>query len=132
MDNRYVENVSSKTSENSFFKCTWTFSRVDHILGNKTILSKLKKTEIISSLFWPQWYDTRIQLQEENWNKNVEPKRVTKQPMGQQINQIVNKDTLKQMKMKTQLAKNLWNTSKAVLRGKEVYNDTGLLQENPK
>lgn len=52
--------------------------------------------------------------------------------MGQQINQIVNKDTLKQMKMKTQLAKNLWNTSKAVLRGKEVYNDTGLLQENPK
>lgn len=62
----------------------------------------------------------------------MEPKRVTKQPMGQQINQIVNKDTLKQMKMKTQLAKNLWNTSKAVLRGKEVYNDTGLLQENPK
>ena len=28
-----------------------TFSRIDHILGNKSNLSKFKKTEIISSLF---------------------------------------------------------------------------------
>ena len=28
-----------------------TFSRIDHILGHKSNLSKLKKTEIISSIF---------------------------------------------------------------------------------
>ena len=28
-----------------------TFSRIDHILGHKSNLSKFKKTEIISSLF---------------------------------------------------------------------------------
>ena len=28
-----------------------TFSSIDHILGNKTNLSKFKKTEIISSIF---------------------------------------------------------------------------------
>ena len=28
-----------------------TFSRIDHILGHKTSLSKFKKTEIISSIF---------------------------------------------------------------------------------
>ena len=43
------------------------FSRIDHILGHKSNLSKLKKTEIISSifshLFWPQYYETRYQLQ---------------------------------------------------------------------
>lgn len=29
----------------------WKFSRVDHILGHKTSLSKFKKTEIISNIF---------------------------------------------------------------------------------
>ena len=29
-----------------------TFSRTDHILGHKSNLSKFKKTEIISSIFW--------------------------------------------------------------------------------
>ena len=29
-----------------------TFSRIDHILGHKSKLSKIKKTEIISSIFF--------------------------------------------------------------------------------
>ena len=28
-----------------------TFSRIDHILGHKSNLSKLKKTEVVSSIF---------------------------------------------------------------------------------
>ena len=32
-------------------KCTWNIPRIDHILGHKSNLSKLKKTEIISSIF---------------------------------------------------------------------------------
>ena len=29
----------------------WTFSRIDHILGHKSNLSKFKKTEIVSGIF---------------------------------------------------------------------------------
>ena len=34
-----------------FLKCTGTFSRIDHILGHKSSLGKLKKIEIIPSVF---------------------------------------------------------------------------------
>ena len=34
-----------------FLKCTGTFSRIDHILGHKSSLGKLKKNEIIPSIF---------------------------------------------------------------------------------
>ena len=38
--------------EYTFFSSTHgTFSRIDHILGHKSNLSKLKKTEIVSSIF---------------------------------------------------------------------------------
>ena len=39
-------------SEYTFFSSAHgTFSRIDHILGHKSNLSKFKKTEIISSIF---------------------------------------------------------------------------------
>ena len=34
-----------------FLKCTWTFSRIDHILGHKSSFGKFKKIEIIPSIF---------------------------------------------------------------------------------
>ena len=41
-----------KTTEYTFFSSAdGTFSRIDHILGHKSSLGKLKKTEIISSTF---------------------------------------------------------------------------------
>ena len=41
-----------KTTECTFFSCAHgTFSRIDHILGHKSILGKFKKIEIISSMF---------------------------------------------------------------------------------
>ena len=41
-----------KTAEYTFFPSAHgTFSRIDHILGHKSSLSKLKETEIISSIF---------------------------------------------------------------------------------
>ena len=42
------------------------FSRLDHLIGQKTSLSKLEKIEIIQALFQSQWYETRNQ-QEEKW-----------------------------------------------------------------
>ena len=42
-----------KAAEYIFFSSVHeTFSRIDHILGNKSRLSKFKKTEIISSIFF--------------------------------------------------------------------------------
>ena len=41
-----------KTADYTFFSSAHrTFSRIDHILGQKSSLSKFKKTEIISSIF---------------------------------------------------------------------------------
>ena len=37
--------------EYTFTSAHGTFSRIDHILGHKSSLSKFKKTEIISSIF---------------------------------------------------------------------------------
>ena len=38
--------------EHTFFSCAHgTFSRIDHILGHQTNLSKFKKIEIISRIF---------------------------------------------------------------------------------
>ena len=41
-----------KTTEYTFFsRAHGTFSRIDHILGHKSSLSKFKKIEIVSSIF---------------------------------------------------------------------------------
>ena len=41
-----------KTADYTFLSSAHrTFSRIDHILGHKSILGKFKKTEIISSIF---------------------------------------------------------------------------------
>ena len=34
-----------------FSSVHWTFSRIDHVLGHKTSLSKFKKIEIITCIF---------------------------------------------------------------------------------
>ena len=41
----------SNAEECTFFSTHGTFSRIDHILGHKSNLSKLKKIEIISGIF---------------------------------------------------------------------------------
>ena len=51
-----------KAAEYTFFSNTHeTFSRIDHILGHKSSLSKFKKTEIISNIF-ANHYAIRNQL----------------------------------------------------------------------
>ena len=39
-----------------------TFSRIDHIMGHKSNLSKFKKIEIVSRIFSDHNYETRYQL----------------------------------------------------------------------
>ena len=43
--------IHPNSEEYTFSSAHGTFSRVDHILGHKSNLSKFKKTEIISSIF---------------------------------------------------------------------------------
>ena len=44
--------LNSKTTEYTFFSsANVTFSRIDHILGQKSSLGKFKKTEIVSGIF---------------------------------------------------------------------------------
>ena len=45
-------------------------SRIDHILGHKSNLSKFKNIEIISCIFSNHNAETRYQLQEKNCKKN--------------------------------------------------------------
>ena len=53
-----------KAAKNTFFSSAHgTFSRVDHMLGHKTSLSKFKTIEIISRIFFQsQQYETRNKL----------------------------------------------------------------------
>ena len=48
-----------------------TFSRVDHILGHKSNLSKFNKINHIKRLLQPQCYETRYQLQEKKTVRNT-------------------------------------------------------------
>ena len=52
MDLPDILGLHSKTTEYPLFSSTHgTFSRIDHILGQKSSLGKFKKIEIVSSIF---------------------------------------------------------------------------------
>ena len=90
------------------------FSRIDHMLGHKTSLSKFKKTENISSIF----SDHRAMKLEINHKKNSEEYTKTwklnnmllnnewvNNEIKEEIKRFLSKETLKQMKMRTQQPK---------------------------
>jgi len=83
-----------KAIEYTFFSSIHgTFSERDNILGDNTSLYKLKRIEIIPSIFSKHNNMTRNQLQEENWEicKYAEIKQhATEQQMGQRRNQKKN------------------------------------------
>ena len=69
-----------KGAEYTFFSSAHgTFSSIDHMLGHKTSLSKFKKTEIISSIFF---YHNTMRLEINYKKKYKKHKHVeAKQPM---------------------------------------------------
>ena len=83
-------------SEYSFFSSAHgTFSRIDHILGHKTNLNKLKSTEIISSIF----SDHNGMKLETNHRKRNEKKPTTWRPKNMLLrNQRVNEEIKKEIK----------------------------------
>ena len=72
--------------EYTFFpRAHGTFSRLDHILGHKSNLSKFKKTEIVSSIF-SDHNAMRLDINYKKKNckkhKHMEIKHVSKSPTG--------------------------------------------------
>ena len=101
-----------------------TFSRIDHILGHKSSLGKYKKIEIIPSIF-SDYNAVRLDL---NYGrktiKNHNIWRLNNTLLNnQQITKLSKKDIKTCIEMNEKentTTPNLWDTVKAVLRGKFI------------
>ena len=114
-----------KTADYTFFSSVHgTFSRIDHILGHKSSLSKFKKIEIISSIFSDH---NTMRLEMNYREKNVKKTNtwrlnntlLNNQEITEEIKGEIKKylETNDNENMTTQ---NLWDAAKAVLRGKFI------------
>ena len=115
-----------KTAEYRYFSSAHgTFSRIEHMLGHKTGLNKFKKFEIISSIF----YDHNAIKLEINHKKNTEKHAKTWKLNNMLLNNKWVNDEIKE-EIKRYLEtnenedcttkQNLWDTGKAILRGKFI------------
>ena len=117
----------------TFFSSTHvTFSRIDHILGHKSSLGKFKKIEIILSIF----SDHNVVRFDVNYSKktikNINIWRLNNMLLN---NQQITGEIKKEIKIcietnenENTTTQNLWDTVKAVLRGKFI----GIPQETIK
>ena len=108
--------------ENTFSNAHGPFSGIDHILSYKTSLSKSKKIEIISSIFWVHNiirldinYKRKTVKNANTWRLNsmfLNNQVTEKNQMGNQIYLETNDNE--------NTTQNLWDTEKVVLRGKFI------------
>ena len=108
--------------EYTFSSAHGTFSRIDHILGHKSNLSKFKKIEIVSSIFSKHNamrldinYKKKTLRNTNTWRLNntfLKNQQVTEE-IKREIKKFL--ETNDNENMTTQ---NLWDAAKAVLRGK--------------
>ena len=101
-----------------------TFSRIDHLLGHKSNLGKLKKMEIISSIF----SNHSAMILEMNYRgKNVKNTNtwrlnttlLNNQEITEEIKEEIKK-YLERYDNENMTIQNLWDAAKAVLRGKFI------------
>ena len=110
-----------------------TFSRIDHILGHKSNLSKFKKIEIISSIFSGHNamrldinYKEKTVKNTGTWRLNnmfLSNEQVTEE-IKEQIKKFL--ETNDNENVTTQ---NLWDAAKAVLRGKFIAIQSDLKKQ---
>ena len=114
-----------RTKEYSFYSnAHGTFSRIDHVLGQKTGLNSHQKTEIIPCIF--SGHNTlKLELNhKEKFGRNSNTWRLrTILLKNDSINQEI-KNQFKQFmetnKNENTMVPNLWDTAKVVLRGKYI------------
>ena len=98
-----------------------TFSRIDHILGHKTSLGKLKKIEMIPSIF-SDHKAVRLDL-------NYRRKTIKNSNIWRLKNTLLKNQQITEIKREIKICietnenentttQNLWDTGKAVLRGR--------------
>ena len=95
-----------------------TFSRIDHILGHKSNLSKFKKIEIVSSIFSNR---KSMRLDMNYKKKSLRNTNTWKLNNTFLNNQQVTKEIKKFLETndsENKISQNLWDAAKAVLRGK--------------
>ena len=114
-----------KTTEYTFSSSAHgTFSRIDHILGHKSSLGKLKKIEIVSSIF----SDHNAMRLDINYKKRSLKNTNTWRLNNTQLNnQVITAEIKEEIKKYLETnengdttTQNLWNAAKAVLRGEFI------------
>ena len=114
-----------KTTKYTFFSSAHgTFSRIDHILGHKSRLGKFKKIEIISSI---SSNNSALRLDinyRKKTVKNTNTWRLNNTLLNnQEITEKIkkeNKEYLETNDKENTMTQTLWDTAKAVLRGKFI------------
>ena len=112
-------------AEYTFFSSVHgTFSRIDHILGNKSNFYKFKKIEIISSIFSNH---SAMKLDINYKKKAVRNTNIWRLNNTFLNNQQVTEETKREIKKflerndnENRTTQNLWDATKAVLRGKFI------------
>ena len=107
--------------EYTFSSAHGTFSRIDHILGHKSNLSKFKKIEIISSIF-SDYNATRLDINyKEKTVINTNTWRLNNTFLNsQQVVEEIKREIKKNLEInynENTTTQNLWDAAKAVLRG---------------
>ena len=116
----------------TFFSTAYgTFSRIDHILGHKSNLSKFKKIQIISSIF----SNHNAMKLDINFKKKKTVRntwRLNKTFLNnQQVTEICKREIKKFLKTndnENMTTRNLWDAAKAVLRGKFIAIQSCLIK----
>ena len=126
LDQMYLTNIyiafHPKEEEYIFFyNAHGTFSKIDHMIGQKTSLNKFKKVEIISSIFSDH---KRLKLEtnlKEKAQKHSNSWRLNRMLLN---NEWVNNEIKEEIKKFLETnenehttVQNLWGTMEAVLRG---------------
>ena len=114
-----------KTADYTFFSSAYeTFSRIDHILGHKSSLSKFKKIEIISSIF-SDHNAMRLEINYREKNiKNINTWKLNNTLLNnQEITEEIKEEIKKYLETnynENMTIQNLWDAAKTVLRGKLI------------
>ena len=109
----------------TFFSSTHgTFSRIDHILGHKSSLGKFKKIEIIPSIFSDH---SAVRLDLNYRRKTIKNSNIWRLNNTLLNNQQMTEEIKTEIKICIEMTENentttpnLWDTVKAVLRGRFI------------
>ena len=115
----------SKTMHFTFYSSAHgIFSKIDHILGHKSSLGKFRKTEIIPSIFSDH---NAVRLDLNYRRKTIQNSYIWRLNNTLMNNQQITEEIKKEIKMCIEMnekekttTQNLWDTIKAVLRGRFI------------